>query len=66
MLINLNGDTVIETDLVIGFRKINECISMYMKELSGDCSCIGASFDSVESCDVAFQKLEKLLKVRSL
>ena len=69
MLININGDIVIETDLVIGFVRTNfqvPGIVIYMNGLNNNSSYIKANFDSAESRDAAFQKLEKLLKVNNL
>ncbi len=80
MLINLNGDTVIETDSVIGFHKGNLSddtikrfidppskyyINIYLNEFQAD-RHIRVNFDSAESRDAVFQKLENLLKVTDL
>ena len=81
MLINLNGDTVIETDSVIGFckgtysddvfKKFNSIPSKYyidilIKEYQADKPSLRAFFNSAESRDAAFQKLENHLKVTNL
>lgn len=81
MLININGNTIIETELIIGFSKTKPdffpstkqnqedcCIYIYMKDFeeNSPITILSIPFSDSSSRYVAFQKLEKLLNVTNL